>query len=75
MITLICDETCLCAGFVSPSMELFVLLNSLQRSSHPENILHTSEPMGGHLHAKLMVTHPKEKLVYDHFLLYMVVHK
>ncbi len=37
--------------------------------------LHASVPMGGHLHTKLVVTHPKEKLVYDHLLLGVVVHE
>ncbi len=75
MITLVCDETCLSAGFVSSGMKLFVLLNSLQRSSYSENILHASVPMGGHLHTKLVVTHPREKLVYNHLLLSVIVHK
>ncbi len=75
IITLICDETCLCVGFVSSGTKLFVLLDSLQRLSHFEKILHTSVPMGGHLHAKLVVTHPQEELVHDHLLLGVLVHE
>ena len=75
LVTFVCDEMRLGAGFVASMMKLFILLNSLQRLSHSEYVLHASVPMGSHLHTKLVVTHPQEELVYDHLLLSMVIHK
>ena len=66
LITFVCDETCLGAGFLPLRMKLFILfilLDSLQRSSHSEYILHAFVLMGSHLHTKLMVPHPQEEMV------------
>ncbi len=69
LITFICNKTCLVAGFVPSRVNVFLLLDSPQRSSHSEYILHSSVPMGSHVHAKLVVIHTKKELVYAHLLL------